>query len=685
MQTSYIGIESNGTALRVKSRHRSPRPTPALAPGKRRAFFLIMIAIPFLAFALLEGVLRVIHYGPDLSLFTTEVLHGKTYTIMNPAVKSRYFYRVQFSPTTSPDYFLVPKPPGTYRIFCLGGSTTVGFPYYYNTSFSSFLRERLRRIFPDRRIEIINIGMTATNSYTALDMMQEVVRYEPDLVISYDGHNEFYGALGVASRESLGSARWLSLLSLRMIHLRTFLLLRDTFASLAGVIGVSHDVEPSAGMMEKLARGRTIPYDSPLYRAGFEVFRDNIAALRDIATSHGIPLIVGTQVSNLRDLRPFVSGLPADWTVQQRSDFQNLVNGGLEAAMTGRFDSALAFFQNAVSRAPRHAEAHYYIARTLDTLRRKREAENEYRLARDYDELRFRTSSQFNDALRALDDGQQIACADMEEAFRKASPDSLIGRNLILEHLHPNASGYFLLAKEYARVMRDRGFIASSADWASRDTVADEILWHDRPMTELDERIAARRTDILTASWPFAEGTPVVEAIPKTDTLGLIAEQVTRARIYWHQAHWDAVKYYEMRHDVRRLEREYRTLISQLPYIDVQPYVQLARLLLDQDRIYEVRDLLLASLDVQPTILAFRALGDIALNMNQFDRAAEYYEKTFTFPQTPKEQVENGHLLALSYFRGGNVGKAMNRTMKVLELKPDYLPAVKLMQQMSKP
>ncbi|MEE8423882.1 MAG: hypothetical protein V3S49_05020, partial [Thermodesulfobacteriota bacterium] len=35
------------------------------------------------------------------------------------------------------------KPPGTYRIFCLGGSTTYGRPYDDRVSFSGWLRELL--------------------------------------------------------------------------------------------------------------------------------------------------------------------------------------------------------------------------------------------------------------------------------------------------------------------------------------------------------------------------------------------------------------------------------------------------------------------------------------------------------------------------------------------------------------
>ncbi len=300
-----------------------------------------------------------------------------------------------------------------------------------------------------------------------------------------------------------------------------------------------------------------------------------------------------------------------------------------------------------------HAEARYLLARTLDTLGRKREAEAEYRLARDYDELRFRTSTDFNDVLRSFDDRGGVAVADMEAAFRAASPDSLVGKSLILEHLHPNTKGYFLLAKEYARVMKERGFFAPREAWAARDTIPDRKFWEERNTTELDERIAARRTEVLLSAWPFAEGIPVVDAIPPTDTLGQLADRVASAQLFWHEAHWEAVRFYYNRRDARNLEREYRTLISQLPLFDVQPYLQLSRLLLDEQRIPEVRALLEASLDVKPTILACRALGDIALNAKSFDEAAKMYERTFAFPQTRDEQAENGNLLAVALFRLG--------------------------------
>jgi hypothetical protein len=125
---------------------------------------------------------------------------------------------------------------------------------------------------------------------------------------------------------------------------------------------------------------------------------------------------------------------------------------------------------------------------------------------------------------------------------------------------------------------------------------------------------------------------------------------VARGQIHWKQAHDRAIAYYSSRNDVRALEREYRTEINQLPFIEIAPYLRLARLLLDQQRIGEVRDLLL---------------------------------KTFTFPQSPPEQAENGTLLATALFLSGDTTSAQERVRSVLAAKPDYLPAVQLLERIN--
>ena len=661
-------------------KHINAPPRAPLSPFKRRIFLAITIALPFIVILCCELTLRAIHYGPDLSLITTQLLNGHTYHIMNPAVKGRYFTRVVFSPTTSPDYFVVPKPPETFRIFCLGGSTTVGYPYWYNGSFSSFLRDRLRRVFPAKNIEIINVGMTATNSFTVNDMARELVDYEPDLFIDYDGHNEFYGALGVASTESLGGNRWIATTYLRLLRFRTFLLVRNLYESIAGIFHQTSDIEQRGTMMEKLAFGKYIPFNSPTYRNGLSMFRGNLEDLKEIATSHGIPLIVGTQVSNLRGQPPFISGDTPGKTPDERLRFNERFNAALGAWMDGHFTDALAGFRASSTVDSTRAETHFQIARCLDAVGRKAEARREYVLARDYDQLRFRTSSDFNTALRHMDNGSTVATADIEQVFQDLAPDSLIGNDLILEHLHPNSRGYFIIAREYARTMRRMGILAPASEWARRDTVSDDRLWEDRPVTEIDERTAQRRTEVLRSGWPFTSQFPEVNAVAKNDTLGQIAEKLTRAQINWNDAHEEAAEHYLDRHEDLKAEREYRVIINQLPGVDVRPYLYLARVLLNGGKTNEVQSVLQSSLQVQPTILAYRALADIAMNNRAPKDAAGYYEKTFSFPQSPQEQAENGYLLGLAFFRAGEYDRARERLLKVLTLRPDYPTARQLLQ-----
>ena len=98
----------------------------------------------------------------------------------------------------------------------------------------------------------------------------------------------------------------------------------------------------------------------------------------------------------------------------------------------------------------------------LDVEGRKTEALHQYTLARDCDELRFRTDSKFNDLIRSMDDHEYCFVADIEADFKALSPDSLIGYNLITEHLHPNSRGYFEIAKSFAQSMHQHGVLATS-------------------------------------------------------------------------------------------------------------------------------------------------------------------------------------------------------------------------------
>lgn len=575
--------------------------------------------VPVLFFLLLEASLRWMGYGPDLSLFTTEEIGGVRYHVMNPDVKHRYFSRVEFSPNTSPDYFLVPKPSGTFRIFILGGSSTVGFPYGYVGSFSTHLRNRLRRYVSAKPIEIINLGMTATNSYTALDIMGEIVDYEPDLIVAYDGHNEFYGALGIASAEGF-AFRWVAQAYLKLIHVRTFQLLRSGIRGAIGIIGPSPGNDQSGTMMERLAKGKYVELGSPQYEKCLNHFRENMKEMKEIAKEYSVPLIFTTQVSNILDQAPFVSVESED-----SAQTPELFRTADELWKRASFDSSLAIWEKASRLFPSRPDVWFGMARCLDTLERTHEARRAFIRARDLDLLRFRASSDFNDAIREVADPPIVTVVDMEKEFEMLSPDSIIGSNLILEHVHPNERGYFLMAGVYAEAIKEQGLIGGKKEWAELDSMNVEELWRSRPATEFDRIVANNRLTALLSGWPFATPAPA-ERMERQKGISEIARRYAEGHMTWEEAHVRAAEYYESRGFLDSAKLEYRALMDQLPR-NVSAYLLRAQICLKLNEPDEAMETLSASLEVEETMFALRTIGSMLIDRGEYRRAIPYLDR----------------------------------------------------------
>ena len=90
-----------------------------------------------------------------------------------------------------PDGFARENGPKEFRIFCLGGSTVQGSPFAIETAFSTWLELSLQAAEPKRQWDVVNCGGVSYASYRLVPILEEVLGYEPDLIILYTGHNEF--------------------------------------------------------------------------------------------------------------------------------------------------------------------------------------------------------------------------------------------------------------------------------------------------------------------------------------------------------------------------------------------------------------------------------------------------------------------------------------------------------------
>ena len=134
------------------------------------------------------------------------------------------------------------KPEGAFRVFCLGGSTTYGRPYDDRTSFCGWLRRLLREVDDSRRWEVINAGGISYASYRIANLVDELVRYQPDLFVLYTGHNEFLERRTYS--DLIDASPWLIGLRVGLNRTRTYSWLSS---SLSAIGGARQSAEGTAG------------------------------------------------------------------------------------------------------------------------------------------------------------------------------------------------------------------------------------------------------------------------------------------------------------------------------------------------------------------------------------------------------------------------------------------------------
>ena len=491
-------------------------------PTKSRpVFYLVMVLIPIMFFVLLEAGLRIFSYGNDISPW---IISNDKYT-PNPNIARRYFDNIETLPATIEDVFDIEKKDNSYRIFVLGGSSAAGFPYMPLGAFSRYIQQRLEQNYPDKTIEVVNLGIAAVNSYTMLDLLPDVIEEKPDAILIYAGHNEYYGALGVGSLESYGRSRTLIKTMLYLNHFKTIQLVKD-FIKLFGSKAVAH--EPGT-LMSKMAEKKVIPYKSELYEEGIKQFRENLNEIINTCKDNNIPLLVGTLVSNEKDLPPFVNDTTAE------------------------YGSADEVYKNAQLSLK---ESNFQKADSLFTL------------AKDLDALRFRAPSEINDVIISLSDSYKIPFVKIDSAFCANCQHNIVGDELMTDHLHPTLEGYQLIGKMFYESLYKNNLLPHVAPRFAYD-IQDSITVKNYQISDLDLKIAQYTIDKIKSDYPYVRPG---EKRPKTinpkflDRESQIAYLAADGQMKWADAHIVLAREAEQSNDTQTMIKNMDMLISQYPF-----------------------------------------------------------------------------------------------------------------------
>jgi len=494
------------------------------------------MALPFALVGLLEAGLRIAHPRGGLPLFEKAPLVRGDHLVASRSVGRRWFGGIENAPSPQIEPFARVKPDRAFRVFVLGESTTAGFPYPRNVTFSRLLRDMLADVLPGDSVEVVNLGIAATNSFAMLDIASEIMAQKPDAVLIYAGHNEYYGALGAASRVNLPGGTGAVRFYLKLLRLRTVLLVRNGLASMRGSRGPDTDLE-AASLMEILAREREVPLDSPRYLAGKRQFEANLGALVRTFTRNDVPVFVGSLVSNERDQPPFAAD------ANRRANGAVAVFDSARAAMAGRDTVAAARL---------------------------------FARARDLDVVRFRAPAEFNGVIREVARATGAVYVPVAEAFAARSEGGIPGSSLLLEHVHPNRDGYALIGRAFFDAMAASGVLSESADLARARPFSEYAA--RTTLTPFDERIATHLVRTLGSRWPFVAANRQVDYrgryVP-VDLLDTLAFDVSRGAP-WEQAKLRLASDYERRRLYDSAAAEYAGLARDAPLFE-EPRRMMAR------------------------------------------------------------------------------------------------------------
>ena len=433
----------------------------------------------------------------------------------------------------------------------------------------------------------------------------------------------------MASRESALATPSLVRLTLRLQRFRVVWAVRRLIARVRGGGGdASAGGAEVASFMETLARDREVPLGSELYQHGLEQFESNMRLLLQRAAEAGVPVFVGSQVSNIRDQRPFAS--PTN------------------AAVGGANDT--------------YAQARTALA-AGDTVR----AREAFIRARDLDVVRFRAPSDLNDIVRRVSAEEGAIYVPVAEAFDSAAPGHMPGASLILEHVHPTIRGYALLGHAYFEALRGQGFAGHRADLSALRDWSEYVA--GQRLTPFDERIAAHTVATITSRWPFVPASEqrdyrgTYRSTGVADSLALL---VSRGGVTWQAAKLELAKAYATAGLIDSSVAELEGIARDFPVSGV-PLRLAARTLVAASRPEAAESLLIVAERRDPSAEGNYQLGLIAAGQRDFQGAIAFFERSL---QLAPAQPDAWYRLSLAYGLTRNLEKARSTAMRANQLDP---------------
>ncbi len=571
-------------------------------------------------------------------------------------------------PGLKPTMFRKHKTANVFRIVCLGESSMLGTPYQLTTNIPSLIRKQLRHLYPEKEFEVINLGAAAINSNVILDLSKKIIEYNPDLVLVYTGHNEFYGPEGVGAswiqKKFRTTISWkYELQDVRIIQLIDRYLLTPS------------SINPTSekNLMKQVSQSNSVHLNSEPAERIFNLFESNLSDIVSLFAKHNVPIILSDVSSNLlfppfvydtsSQLLPYHTQFTSIKEDYDRSDYVSALHRAQQLYTLDTTNAFLNFWIGKIYLAQKNlSEAKYFLTR-----------------ARDEDLLKFRAPSRINEITKRVAHHHGIAIISSDSLFASlAASTGIPDDTLFREHLHPNAWGYYEIALLFVKKIIKLKLISPNAITSNYllpfDVDSLSIPWLDLAYGDISIRQ-------LTKQWPFQNYTPQIFVMtPSADSiLKQIALDVYTVKTSLTEGCYKSALRFQQLHQYQSALTTYASLIEDYPdnfypyYLTGVAYKEIGDLE-HASQYYE------ASIQRKPDYLFTHIdLGLVDVNAGKIDEAIVHLNRA-------KQLADNEHSssliqatiyygLSAAYANKGDIHQALIYIDQSIRLAPNYLSA----------
>lgn len=419
-----------------------------LSKRKRFYFRLFALSLPFLFFLIFELIFRLAGVGRAPLHDPYILLYSPSSIFKRVQVEGQVMLRVYREDLYSNRNIQIAekKPKGVFRIFCVGGSASAGWPHQEEHAYSSYLEEALKQCFPQKTFEVHNLSGHAFGSNRVRLIFDELLNLEPDLMILYSGNNEFLEERFYKKPTAFSQKKH---------QIGSFLRLSRVYSWVEGKI--LKKIEPKDAFSANRKEKNRESIASKIFQQELELrknpeqfsrllehYQFNIEEMVKSAKAKNVQTLILTVPVNLREWKPNVSSHQEGF--KELEGWTLLYRQARRLLFEKKYTEALPVLEALREKDPNYAESYFWLGTCQYALKNYEEAKKAFIQATDLDFNPFRALTQTNAILRKVAKQEQVECVDLVQIFAEKTK-GCPGYDLFLDYVHPTAIGNVIIAR----------------------------------------------------------------------------------------------------------------------------------------------------------------------------------------------------------------------------------------------